>query len=161
VNRAIAEALGSKAASAVSWTFDAMGVAEREIERAGGRRGNAVWKAFALVRPTEGFHGKSLDLYADHVREIITRVKRGEDTRLGTAAEVLCLMSTTSLAAPLNRGGDLLCSWAFREVFGRPVPGGGEEPREEYAGQLVELAHEARRKLTQEWRRREELGSRA
>lgn len=115
----IAEVGQKGAVSAIGRAFDLMEVAEQEIARAGGRKGNAVWEAWLEL----GFlveHGE--ELYRLHCRELIRRAKDAccacdDCMRPATKAEVLAFLSNASLKAPPARDPAALQARLFCELF--------------------------------------------
>lgn len=84
------------------------------------------------------------DLYRDHVREVCRRKGTRVTLDVATEAEVLVGLMEASLVAPLREDGALLYDRIFFRIFGKRF---GEEPREQWKGQLAELLSEARRKV--------------
>ena len=78
--------------------------AEEEIEKAQTRHPNAaerIWHGFMLLQPTHKLMSTDF-VYRAHVRELLERVAAGEDTRLGTWAEIVCVCHDVSLRVPLH-----------------------------------------------------------
>lgn len=145
-------------ASAVARAFELMEVAEREIAgamAAAPRRAHARLDAsFGLLVPgVTARYGERV--YLAHVREILRRVARGEDTRPGTDAEVLCALSAASLVAPLPAGPARLMASMFLRVYpelrGHPDwrDVEAEVGREYYPGQVEQLERDLRRRAAQ------------
>jgi len=91
-----------------------------------------------------------------HARELLERVAKGEDTRPGTAAEVVLACSQASLAAPLNTEGTGLYMKMWGEAFpDHPAYEGQAEHDAWYVRQygVAEMEHQTRRRLTQPGRR--------
>ena len=137
-------------ASRIGRAFYLMGIAEEEIEAAmkkAPRKRAAIKGAFRyLYTPVLMTYGD--ELYRAHCREIIGRVKRGEDLSPGTDAEMLATFSEMSTKAPLASE----FANAMSEVFFRVFP---EKSREVYAagheaweGRKEEILSELRRKLS-------------
>jgi hypothetical protein len=104
---------------------------------------------FAILYATAPIINHGEDVYRAHCAELIARAEKGEDTRPGTKAEVLCQMLAVSLKAPLRQDGQALTEHLFAELFpGRMA----FETREVYEGQVAEDLHDARRKLRDETR---------
>ncbi len=138
----------------VLYALEAMGVAESVMVRA-----KAPAEAFKLLVPL-GFVAYSLKLYRAHCEELVARVKAGQDTRPGTEAEVIMVLSKASLARPPGRTEAALYERLFRKVFPGKVTHGGQpqapdEPiaREEYPGVCDELLATLRRKAARPDRR--------
>ncbi|GAB20260.1 hypothetical protein GOEFS_109_00050 [Gordonia effusa NBRC 100432] len=84
----------------VEWAEDEIRcAAERWPEHA-----DVLFHAFGFVRPRNGV-GRQENLYRSYARELLERLVSGEDTRLGTTAEVLLALCATSLNAPLSHVG--------------------------------------------------------
>ena len=101
----VAELLGEGLAGAVESAFGSMEIAEEEIAAAGGSRDDQddpVWKAFSLLLPTHDLMRRTEFVYRAHCRELLARVRAGEDTRPATDAEIVCGISDASHATPLN-----------------------------------------------------------
>lgn len=84
--------------------FEQMDWAEDEIRRAGRRRrrhADLLFHCFLLLTPTAELMGTEF-VYRSHCRELLRRVLSGEDTRAGTAAEVVCALSAASTVAPFT-----------------------------------------------------------
>lgn len=116
-------------------------VAEAELACEGDPPG-----AFRLLMPPVSMFDKAPDVYRAHVRELLRRIDRGDDTRPATDAEVLCALAATSLDAPLSTGPAAL----YERLFARVMPGRvpeGDPPRERYAGEVDELLGSMRRRL--------------
>lgn len=98
-------ALVEEAVDVVSGFQDQWEWAEEEIQKACAqhpREADRIWHTgISLFFPTH--ERMKLELvYRAHCRELLARVVAGEDTRPGTAAEVICLMHNTSLLSPLT-----------------------------------------------------------
>jgi len=138
--------------SAMAEAFDRMEVAERiiaEMKVAHPSRADAVDSAFGMLCPTEGLQGKAMQVYEHHVRELLTRVVTAvpvPEMRLGTKAEVLCLLLTTSLQAPLKADYSALAWQLGREILGAECCG-TEAPTESYPEACAELLLDIRKKL--------------
>jgi hypothetical protein len=105
----------------VTTIFRLMGIAEEEIARAKDEQplmATQIDMTFCLLCPRmQIFGGRAPDLYRSHARELIQRAIDGEDTTLGTVAEVLCVLSETSLNAPLTRSAGVLMERLIEEVL--------------------------------------------
>lgn len=133
----------------VAWTFDAMEIAERAMRRL------PPW-AFKVLCPSPVLSGLSLTLYEAHVTELVGRIRRREDTRPGTRAEVLAGLLAAATIAPLDATGCALAESIFVDVFKGKGPSvlEAERPREMYPGAMEERLADARRKMTVADRRR-------
>lgn len=117
---ALNEILGGKLISVVGRVLDMAEVAEDEIQAAkkqSPRRAKEIQASFRLLRPTDPFERRSPLLYRAHVKELIRRINMREDTRLGTDAEICCVLSETSTLAPLTQTGQVLYEHLFRKLF--------------------------------------------
>lgn len=65
----------------------------------------------------------NVEVYRNHVRELLGRIWQKHDLRTPTNAELLISLSNTSLRAPLARPHDKLMARAFKAVFGKLPPG--------------------------------------
>ncbi len=92
--------------AAIAGAFEQMQWAEDEIEQAEERHPahrDRLYHGFGLLQPNTSLERmKSEMVYRSHCRELIERLIAGTDTRLGTAAEVCCLMQQTSMHGPLT-----------------------------------------------------------
>lgn len=124
--------------------FRAMAIADEELRAAGNPPG-----VFIHLCIPESLSGMHESLYRAHAREIIRRVGTGRLASEATEAELLVGMVHASMAAPLNRDGEVLYHALFRRVMGDATADsmGFAPPRVQWAGQLDELLAEARRKL--------------
>lgn len=116
-------------------------VAEAELACEGDPPG-----AFMLLMPPVSMFDKDPAVYRSHVRELLRRIARGEDTRPATDAECLCALSAASLDAPLSSTPAAL----FERLFARVMPGrvpAGDAVREPYVGACDELLGSMRRRL--------------
>ncbi len=154
---AIRELLGAPEAAFVSRVSRALGltrVAEEEIAAAmrKGRRGRVrVWNSFGLLCPTANMVDLDDAVYRHHVRELLDRVAREEDTRPGTRAEVLCAISGATLASRLDRDVELLALTIADEVFpGRDLV--GDYGKSSHPGALEEKLAWVRRQCAVEGR---------
>lgn len=122
--------------------FDRLGWAEDEIAQAAQRHpdhADRIYHSFALLSGGEAAARMGVEaVYRAHAREIIERVVRGEDTRPGTAVEVVIGLLAAAERAPLSHEGFGLCArlWA---VAGLPEHDG-------FAGRLehIEALHSSR-----------------
>jgi hypothetical protein len=142
---ALGELVNNKSTYRITATFEAMRIAETIMQRYGNPKG-----LFLLLRPTEVLQGVGKRALKAHMIEIAMRFKQGADTRPATAAEVLAGMLGASTKAPLNSTATLLCEKLSRRILRYRSDYVG---RETYPGQLREIYIEAKRKLTQPWRK--------
>lgn len=121
-------------------------IAEEEIEAALKKLPRDKRKiSFLALMPTDGMSSLASEVYRSHCRELIQRQLKGEALEPGTMAEILILMSHTSLKAPLDQMGGAVAEYAFQEVFGKTLD--GEPLREPWPGALAEQIAVLRRKL--------------
>jgi hypothetical protein len=103
-----------------------MPIADEEIKAAIARGGNALWlnRCWDLLLPgVFAENHLAPDLYRDHCRELLARVAAGDhDLALGTRAEVIVVLSQTSLVAPPARDYAVLYSRLFEQVFPGRAP---------------------------------------
>ncbi len=93
--------------SAMESVFARMDWAEDEIKRAQRLRPNdadTLWHSFKLLTPTHDPMATEF-VYRSHVRELLRRVGRGEDTRPATWAEIACACAEASRLAPMTDTG--------------------------------------------------------
>ncbi len=122
--------------------FDRIGWAEDEIAQAASRhpeRADAIYHSFSLLSGGDAAERMSVEaVYRAHAREILERIAHGQDTRPGTAVEVVIGLLAAAERAPLSHEGFGLCArlWA---VAGLPDHDG-------FAGKLehIEALHAAR-----------------
>jgi hypothetical protein len=150
-NNALAALLSTVASndvvSAIDYTFTCMTIAEEEIAAAKRRYKRVAGRvngAFVVLMPSAPLKGFSVELYRVHARELLERVARGQDTRLGTKAEVVALLSETSMKSPLTSDGYVLAAKLFRDLYPQLVhaPIGPEF----HEGSTDEMFHEVARK---------------
>lgn len=106
--------------SVIRSTFRRMEIAEDEIARAKEAfplKAEAIHNAFRYLCPTKPLECLSDDVYRQHCRELLKRIVDGADLRLGTAAEVLALLSAASLEAPPTRTAAVLYWQLFKRVL--------------------------------------------
>lgn len=105
---------------ALAPVFNQMEWGEDEIRKAQQQRhphaADALHHSFALIRPTNDRMNTEF-VYRGHCRELLNRVARGEDTRPGTAAEVVIAMCEAAKAAPLIETGYGLIFRMWAEAF--------------------------------------------
>jgi hypothetical protein len=139
--------------------FEQMEWAEDEIEQAQRRhpaQAALLWTTFRLMVPTQDLMGTEF-VYRSHCRELLERVARRQDTRLGTAAELVIACSHTSQLAPLTTAGAGLYMRIWAKAFPTgPAVGGGRgrhDPKEARESDLMD-DHEGvmRQKLSRPWR---------
>lgn len=149
------EIMGSRLGGWIKSAFDCMEMAEEEIARAQKRfpdKKQEIWESFMLLSPTEVLEGKTDRVYRAHARELLERVGRGQDTRKGTAAELLCAMLAAATAAPLNAQGAALTERLFTIVMGRKLDEEGAF-RPVWKGQVEEAYEWAAKRVYFDWRK--------
>lgn len=140
-------------------TFRLMAIAEEEIAAAKDRaplQSHLIDGAFRMLCPRMAlFGGRSPDLYRHHAREIIARVLAGEDTRPGTQAEVLCVLSESSMRSPLANSALALMEKLVEAIFPGTIPQlfvDDWEFREEWPGAADEVFATTARRITDDSR---------
>lgn len=140
----LGEVLGSK----VARVFGLMRIAEEEIAADQARNGFTSVDAFPVLYPPPDMLMRADAVYRSHARELVERVRAGEDTRLGTKAEVLLAMSEVSLVAPPSENFAHLMERLFNEVMGPDVfVFDAAQPRESWPGASDDTLGELRRKV--------------
>jgi hypothetical protein len=139
--------------------FRRVAIAEDEIKSALDRKDlkeearKRVDGVFLALRPggplTSG--GCTEEVYRHHVRELLDRVIVGDDLDPGTDAEVLMMLSNTSLRAPLNAVGQGLYERLFVRVF-RKLPFKGGVREEPWPGACEDFLRACRAKLARDRR---------
>lgn len=76
-----------------------------------------LWNAFALLVPGKPLHEAPEPVYRAHCAELLARVRQGQDTTLGTKAEIMMGLSETSLATPLMHTASVLYAKLFLEIL--------------------------------------------
>jgi hypothetical protein len=145
------------AAGIIGRAFDLMEVAEAEIKAEMARFPRAkrrINSAFGILCPPEGIGRCADEVYRAHVRELLGRVRRGEDTRPGTKAEALVALSHMSLKAPPGQQAAALQERLFVEIFGVERIGGSPHQliTEPWLRACDEMLVQLRRKLAVEGR---------
>lgn len=136
----------------IRYAFRCMSVAEEVIARLKATPEQAQ-EAFGVLKPSPILRTFSMELYERHAEEIVRRVMAGQDVRPGTKAEVLAMMSETSLKAPLNQPGQALTEALFRELFPKSHALRGMGMTSEWhVRQVQEDFEEAKRRLSQDRR---------
>lgn len=139
--------------SDVRGLFALMSVAEEELAAA--KREHplaefAIQKSFSILAPdAKFFPDKHTELYRAHCRELLGRIVAGaskKELRLGTRAEVLCVMSEWSLEHAPGPQGRALLFTLFAEVFPERVQNDGLS-REPWPGATDELLGALQRKI--------------
>lgn len=158
MNKQITEILGPTMSSTITRTFALMEVAEEELQRAkdcaAPEDHDDIHAVFAYLCPSTVLAGKNEELYRKHVREMIARRMKGEDTRPGTDAEVLCALSDWSLEHPPGKDANAL----YFRLAVNLIPAAliNDQPPdhvltdETYPGAIDELLTKLRRRLAQE-----------
>lgn len=142
----------AKAEADLADPFRLIDIAEEEIAAAIERHPYAaddLWHSFKLVQGTHELMSTEF-VYRGHVRELLERVAKGEDTRPGTAAEVCLAFRGANLLAPLNSTGAGLYARMWTLAFpDHPVWEGQTGHYEAlYADRIDDGEREVRGKLT-------------
>jgi hypothetical protein len=122
--------------------FDRMSWAEDEIRKAQDRHpelADRIYHSFSLLSGDEAASRMSVEaVYRAHAREILERVAAGEDTRPGTAVEVVIGLLAAAERAPLSHEGFGLCARLWIAA--------GLPDHDDFAGSLghLEALHSAR-----------------
>lgn len=94
--------------------FDRIAWAEDEIAQAASRhpeQADAIYHSFSLLSGGNAAERMSVEaIYRAHAREILERVAHGQDTRPGTAVEVVIGLLAAAERAPLSHEGFGLCA---------------------------------------------------
>ena len=94
--------------------FERMAWAEDEIARAQARHpehADKLFHSFSLLSGAQGSERMGMEaVYRAHARELLERVAVGEDTRPGTAVEVIIGLLAAATVAPLSHAGFALCA---------------------------------------------------
>jgi len=94
--------------------FDRMSWAEDEIRKAQQRHpelADKIYHSFSLLSGDEAATRMTVEaVYRAHAREILERIAAGEDTRPGTAVEVVIGLLAAAERAPLSHEGFGLCA---------------------------------------------------
>jgi hypothetical protein len=141
--------------------FEQIGWAEDEIEaaqRRHPRQRDLLWHAFGLLTPGADRKWGTEFVARSHFRELLTRVSSGHDTRPGTDAEMVVVISQTSGLAPINTAGAGLY---FRLWHRAGFPDLGVDNRAHYEalehGPINKMERDLRQKLAQKDRRLGEI----
>lgn len=149
----------------IGGVFGRMEIAEDEISRAMRRypdRSARIWSASSILCPPDGMSELAEDVYRSHCRELLLRVARGWDTRVGTDAEVIVVISRALWDAPLTRDAAYLYRSLFLRVMGERATyaaGPDDELSESYEGAAAQIDHAVQNRLFNKNRKlQEELG---
>jgi hypothetical protein len=158
MKQALATAIPADVGEVVRRTFDRMGLAETLIARAKRRYPDDalnIDRVFGAACPNESMMSKSDIVYQAHVLELIERARRGASPVPATDAEIVCVLSDSSLASPLTRTASTVYERLFAKLF--PVQArklGKERTREAWpdaAQQSLESMRNALRDTTRSW----------
>lgn len=117
---ALIQIAGGSCADAIMYTFRRMDIAEEEIRNAKIQQpelAERIDTAFRHLCPTPPLLHVSDKVYRLHCREIIDRMVKKHDLETATKAEILGMLSETSLKAPLNETATLLYEKLFSNLF--------------------------------------------
>lgn len=137
-----------------------VGLAQAEIWAAIERhpdKAEALVNATRLLKPThERMREGAEFVYRGHVRELLDRVAAGEDTRPGTAAEVVLVCSDTSKLAPFTTAAAGLQGRMWELAFPDQRIWADSERQKHYEGlkssEIDNLERATREKIAQRWR---------
>lgn len=152
--------LGAGLGGAIESVLQCMELAEEEIAAAKGAHplaADLTHRAFAIMCPSAVLRDGGEKLYRAHCRELLERVHLEKDTRPGTTAEVVAVLSTISFRAPLDRHATVLYWQLFEELF----PGEAERIRGEAGAYSADaFDREQARVLEEKLRRKLRVASR-
>jgi len=101
--------------------FGVMELCEDEITKAQARHPehkDIVWRdGFKLLCPNVYVRDASEPVYRAHCAELLDRVAQGLDTTLGTRAEIMMGLSSSSLIAPLSHTATVLYARLFSKIL--------------------------------------------
>lgn len=144
----------------VTSMFRLMGEAEEVIAEevaANPLQETVIQGSFCLLCPRMTlFSGRDPRLYRHHCRELIHREIAGQDTRLGTKAEVLATLSKTSLMANLVQSAHLLMENLMTEIFPDYDHPGEWVAQESWPGQVHEIYGKCQRQTIEPKRTRDQ-----
>lgn len=149
------ETLVGELAGELGGHFEAMEWAEEEIAKACARHpeeADRIWHVgLALFAPGRHKYLLLERVYRAHCRELLARVVAGEDTRPGTAAEVICVLRHASVISPLKSFATGLYMRMYQAAGLPEIPEFGEMLRNYEAIERFRIDDheaEARQKLT-------------
>lgn len=141
---------GGDSRTQIRRTFDFMAIAEDEIAKAvrrtEGARRDLVQRAFAILFPGDLIRAGE-ELYRSHCRELLTRVRLGEDVIPGTDAECCYAMMMTSLKAPLAGPYAHAYGCLFIRVFPQHAGMVDGIGKESYPGEADEIIADMRKRI--------------
>jgi hypothetical protein len=148
MNQLLELAFPPDVADVISRTWKQLEIAERLIsskKRKHPDKAGDLDKAFMKLIPPEILRGKHSKLYEHHVNELLERVIAGVtdyEFSYGTKAEALCVLSSTSLQAPLAQDYSALINKLFVEIFGSLPKGVESTTPESYPHAADEILHD-------------------
>lgn len=152
IPKAMREIIGEGTSNAMDFAFDRMSIVEEEIEsamRASPRTAIRLYGCFKLLMPND-YLRTGETVYRLHCRELLGRVKRGEDVRPATDAELAAAFSAASTVAPPTQ--DFAAAYGL--VFARLFPHRADLVeglnREYVPGRAQEIVDEYRFKIGRE-----------
>ena len=117
----VREIVGPGLSVVFSSIFRRMEIAEEEIAAARGTtemdQDDPLWQAFQILGGNGDERMNTEFVYRAHCRELLERVKNGQDTRPATDAEISCAIAGASMAAPLPSPLVGLQARVFKRVF--------------------------------------------
>lgn len=148
----VRDVLGAELDGAVRGAFKKMEWAEEEIaaaEKRWPRARRRLHASFMTLCPT-GYTLGSEEVYRRHCRELLVRVKSGQDVGPGTDAEVACVLMQASLAAPPDADHAAAYGVVFARLFPEHAEIVGDLRREYITGRADEIIAELRKKIGRE-----------
>ena len=112
----------------------------------------STWVQRQVFDPPVSMHGMP-KVYRYHLRELMDRVVAGISLEPATKAEVMLILSDTSLTAMLNRNGDHLYCRLFQECFGSLPPNTAKPLPELHEGAADEMLVQMQKKYRKEGRK--------
>ena len=137
--------------------LDLIAIAEEEIDdicKKQPDKKKSIWPAFPILRPTDYFLCKEPKIYRHHCRELLQRILTGIDTRLGTKAECMFIISEMTLKTPVNQDCSALYFNLFSEIMGKnKLIEKSNAGVYSYPEAGTELLQTISKKIYQEWRK--------
>lgn len=138
----LAGLIGS-AGQPIFWAEDEIAAAQKRHPESS----EEIWRSFPILLPTHTLMNTEF-VYRAHVRELLDRVAKGEDTRPGTWAEIACTCHDVSLKVPLTGDAFGLYCRAWEIAFPQmPLFTDRDHYESIYASEIDRLEDDTRRKL--------------
>lgn len=134
--------LGPQLSGKVTDTFEKMEFADKLCCDNGNPPG-----MFMVLCPSPILSLCRMSVYQHHALELVQRWKDKGDTRFGTKAEVMHLLSDISLKAPMARAMGSLYAKLFQEITKVDLSPYGPDEKEHYEGELDNLLEQLRKKV--------------